>query len=347
MHWFDAHLDMACLAELDRDFTKPTEDAGGPQPAAVTFPALAEGNIRWCCATIFVQPRVLDGPLEQRINGDWCYGNIEEAHRACLRQISIYQQWQSEGHIGICGTAGAKADAPLQALLLLEGAAGIRHEEDLRLFYQSGVRIIGLTWAPGSQYAGGDRTGEDLTPAGRNMLLAIDKLNMVHDVSHLSEKAFWSVMQRASGPKIASHSNCRSLLPDAPVPERHLSDGQIKAIFQAGGVIGINLYSKFLARGRRATVADVVKHIEHMADIAGRFDCIGLGSDMDGGFTPDDLPEQLEHPRHLPRLAAALSDAGFSDEDIQNFASATWRDYFGRRLRLPGQAGAGLMAHKV
>lgn len=335
MEWYDAHLDMACLAELDRDFTKPAEAAGGPQPAAVTFPALAEGSIRWACATIFVQPRIIDGPLEQRINGDWCYGSIDEAHRACLRQIAIYQQWQRDGHIAICGTAGAQSDSPLQVRLLLEGAAGIRHEDDLRLFYQSGVRIIGLTWAPGSQYAGGDRTGEDLTRAGRTLLTAIDQLNMVHDVSHLAEKAFWSLMDCASGPKIASHSNCRSLLPNAPVPERHLSDAQIKAIFQGGGVIGINLYSKFLARGRRATIADVVQHIKHMADLAGRFDCIGLGSDMDGGFTPDDLPERLTHPRHLLRLAAALSDAGFSDRDIQNFACENWRGWFQRHLPLP------------
>ena len=155
---------------------------------------------------------------------------------------------------------------------------------------------------------------------------------MVHDASHLSERAFWELFDSAGRPKIASHSNCRVLLPGKQYPERHLSDDQIRAIANAGGMIGINLFSKFLIPSGRATIADVITHIKHMSQLAGRADFIGLGTDMDGGFNADGLPGELDHPRHLDRLRDAMAKANFSDADINGFAYDNWNTFFNRHL---------------
>jgi membrane dipeptidase len=210
----------------------------------------------------------------------------------------------------------------------MEGADPIRSPEHVPSWHARGLRIVGLTWAAGTRYAGGNssKSGEGpLTPLGIDMIRALDDARIIHDVSHLSDAAFDGLMQHARGTIIASHSNCRSLLD--PNNQRHLRDDQIKAIANrgGGGVIGLNLYSKFLAIGRRATITDCVAHVEHIAEIMGHRRGVALGSDMDGGFTPSDLPIGLDHPSKLPALADALRDAGWSDEEVRGFAGENWR----------------------
>jgi membrane dipeptidase len=313
----------------------------GP-PAAVTLPALAEGNVRCVVGTLFVQQRILQG--EKAVNGPWCYNTPDEAYTAAMRQIQTYQTWQRQGKIEIV-TAGSEflsgreqvktpgGAGGLGVILLMEGAAPLRSVGDLAGFHAAGVRVISLTWAEGTQWSGGNESLGDITPAGRQLVAEIDRLNMIHDVSHLSEQAFHTLLHIASGPKIASHSNCRDLLPGRENNERNLTDEQIRLLVKAGGMIGLNLFTNFLAVGRRATIADAVNHIRHIVQLAGRMDIIGLGSDMDGGFLPSAMPVGLEHPRKLHRLAEALSDAHFSDADIEKFTWQNWTNFFERYLR--------------
>jgi len=122
--------------------------------------------------------------------------------------------------------------------------------------------MVALAWAEGSRWAGGDQSGGDITPDGKRLVARVDGLGITHDVSHLSEKAFWTLLDTARGPIVASHSNCRALLPDAKNPERHLSDAQIRALAARGGKIGINFFARFLIPAaelsiRRPTVADM------------------------------------------------------------------------------------------
>ena len=118
------------------------------------------------------------------------------------------------------------------------------------------------------------------------------------------------------------HSNCRAIAGD---DQRHLRDDQIKAIGERDGVVGLNLYSRFLVTSGRATIGDCVKHVEHVAGVMGHRRGVALGSDADGGFGPDRLPEHLDHPTRLPALAAALRDAGWSDKDVEGFCYGNWR----------------------
>lgn len=331
LYWFDAHLDLAYLAQSGRDMQQDPAHIG--EHAVVTFPSLAQGKVLRTLATIFTQSCVVDGPPEDCVDGAWCYSNTTEAYQVSMQQLELYHQWQRVGQITLsCVPSSARNSpntTPLEAILLLEGAAGIRTPEDLYEFSRRGVVVLALSWVDGTMWSGGDHTGTDITSEGQMLVRQADTLGLIHDVSHLSEKAFWTMLDIAARPKIASHSNCRALLPGKEYPERHLSDQQIKSLAKTGGLIGINLFSKFLVTKGQAEIADVVRHISHIVELTGRCDLIGLGSDMDGGFNATMLPRHMDHPRHLNRLAEALSAHGFSDYEIHGLAHRNWEAFFG------------------
>ena len=118
------------------------------------------------------------------------------------------------------------------------------------------------------------------------------------------------------------------------VLQRHLSDGAIKEIARRGGVIGLNLYSPFLIpgalRSRRATVAEAVAHVDHICTIVGHTRAVGLGSDMDGGFSGAMLPEGINGPRDLGLLLDGLRAMGWKDDDLARFTSRNWIEFFER-----------------
>jgi membrane dipeptidase len=113
----------------------------------------------------------------------------------------------------------------------------------------------------------------------------MDRHGMIHDLSHLAEESFWQLLDTTGGPVMASHSNCRAIVPT----DRQLSDEMIRAVARRGGAIGINFFDKFLVPPaehgkRRATLGDVVTHVKHMCDLIGDARHVGLGTDMDGGL---------------------------------------------------------------
>ncbi|HUO10968.1 MAG TPA: membrane dipeptidase [Phycisphaerae bacterium] len=336
-HWFDGHLDLAYLAQQGRDLTATLERCGGGlTPAAVTFPELRKGNVRAAFATIFVQRRVDEAEAKQKgvepLTGPWTYTTPDEAFAASAAQLGIYQHWNRSNLVELVSANNRWGGSDrLKIVLLMEGAAGLRHVTDLQRFYDDGVRIVALTWLEGNQWSGGDNSGGDVTPQGRELIAEIDRLNCIHDVSHLSEAAFWTLMSTAKGIKIASHSNARALLPGKQFPERNLSDNQLRALAQSPhAVVGINLLSAFLASGpnapKRATIQHVLNHIKHIEDVTGRRDLLALGSDFDGGYPRTSWCENLDGPTQLHLLADALADAGWSNADIHRFAWQNWAD---------------------
>jgi membrane dipeptidase len=111
----------------------------------------------------------------------------------------------------------------------------------------------------------------------------------------------------------------------------------IKAVAARGGVIGINFYDEFLLppdqyKKRKCRMSDVIAHVKHMADLLGTTRHIALGTDMDGGVGRDDIPQELTTAADLPRVAEAISDAGFGDEDVAGIMSKNWLHFFGRAL---------------
>lgn len=201
------------------------------------------------------------------------------------------------------------------ALLSLEGVDGLQGSIPiLRLLHRLGVRAAGLTWNHANWAADGvmEPRGGGLTAKGKAFVTECDKLGILVDVSHLSEKAFWDVADLASRTIIASHSNAKALL-NHP---RNLTDDQIKAIIALQGLIGITYVPWFVAEGERVTVDDVLKHIDHACGLGGERH-IMLGSDFDG---IDKYVNGLTHPGEVYRLREALLKR-YSEEQTKRFLS--------------------------
>ena len=135
---------------------------------------------------------------------------------------------------------------------------------------------------------------------------------MIADVSHLSEKTFWDLMEAAEQPVVASHSNALSVCGHP----RNLNDDQIRAISESGGFIGLNFCPDFLNLEKEASIRDVVDHARHIAEIGG-IEVLALGSDFDGIYS---TPKGLEHIGKMKKLSDALQRAGFSRNEISAIA---------------------------
>jgi membrane dipeptidase len=356
-----------------RDLRAP---CANPAIGCVSLPDLRAGGVSLCFGTIFIEPGKPDEPGGYGGSDDFdgaeraglrqieVYEELERAGEIAIVRTSAELDDMTpppslrEGAGGWVEYSAHSEDSthpltpslkgrgnkdaiaqPIKVIILMEGADPIRSPEHARLWFERGVRIVGLTWAMGTRYAGGNAQPGPLTSAGREMVAALDELGMIHDVSHLSDPAVEELFSISGGPIIASHSNARALLADEPaeaVPgisggiQRHLPDEFIREIAKRGGVIGLNLYSKFLIgsvrvlAGQRATVSDCIAHIEHIASVMGHRRGIALGSDADGGFPPTMLPEGLDHPSKWEELLDGLSGRGWPKEDIEDFTHKNW-----------------------
>jgi membrane dipeptidase len=220
------------------------------------------------------------------------------------------------------------AGGPLGAILHLEGAEPIEPDlSNLEGWYERGLRSIGLVWsrpnafASGApfRYPGSADTGPGLTRAGRALVDACERLGIEIDVSHLNTRGLRGVLRRAHGPVVATHSNAHAVCPSS----RNLTDAELRAIAATGGVVGINFSVAMLRPdGRfdtRAPIADVVRHVDHVAEQAG-IDHVALGSDFDGAVIPDEIGDVTG----LPRVLEALRAAGYDDEPLGKIAHGNW-----------------------
>lgn len=231
---------------------------------------------------------------------------------------------------GIVSDRSVSALPPLHVGVLIENADPIRSPEELGWWKERGVVAIGLAWAKASRYAGGNSTDLGVSPLGKELVREMDRLRIVHDVSHLSERAFDELLSLTARPVVASHSNCRALLggENAANRQRHLTDAQIRAIASRGGVIGLNLFAQFVRSGlegaQRPSIDDAIAHVEHVCSLTGSRAHVGLGSDMDGGLSAARLPDGIDSPADLPKLLGALARRGWSDRDLRGFACENW-----------------------
>lgn len=186
----------------------------------------------------------------------------------------------------------------ISAILAIEGGEALEGEiTTLQILYRLGVRAMTLTWNHRNALADGvgeDITGGGLTHFGRKAVAEMNRLGMVVDVSHLNEAGFWDVDKIAEAPYIASHSNAKAI---CNVP-RNLSDQQLKAIADKGGVSGLNFYPSFLTENGKASIRNVMEHIDYIMHLTGE-DFISLGGDFDG---IDSTPEGLSDSSYIVEL---------------------------------------------
>ncbi|MDF2988872.1 MAG: peptidase renal dipeptidase [Eubacterium sp.] len=202
------------------------------------------------------------------------------------------------------------------AVLTIEGGEALEGSlSALRMLYELGVRGVTLTWNFRNQIADGvadGTSGGGLTPFGREVIAEMNRLGMLVDVSHISEKGFWDIINLAAAPIIASHSNAKKLCSHS----RNLTDEQLLALKKNGGVTGLNLYPFFLNNEGKATMKDALAHIEHIVGLTGE-DTLGLGSDFDG---IECTPEGLEGVQCYSALLNEMLKLNYSDVLVRKIA---------------------------
>ncbi len=322
--WIDGHLDLAYVAANTGDLRQePSLEC----PRSVSLGGLSRGSVGIVAATLFVEPG------EEARGKPWGYADHDDwegANRAALLQIACYEQMERDGLVRIVRTrADLEATDRLRLVILMEGADPIRDANDAARWHQLGVRMVGLSWAHGSRFTGGNGRPGRLTAPGRDLVTALDELSIIHDASHLSDASFEDLCATTTRMVVASHSNARALMSPS---ERHISDAQVREIARRGGVVGLNLYGKFLAKDGPATLADAVTHVEHIAQVAGTRAISALGSDLDGGFAPEVVPEELRYPDRYGALTDSLATRGWSDSDCDGLASGNWLRVFRRQI---------------
>ncbi len=332
---FDAHLDLAYLAELGRDLTAPLEDldqTGDPHaPAAVTLPELAAANVRRCLGTVFTEAST--NPHGKYAAVSYPPGDATAAYFKGVNQLNRYHTWARDGLIRFFGDD--ESPAPIQLGILIECADPIINPHGLSFWAARGVVAVGLTWVHQSRYAGGNATDTGLTPLGRELIAEMARLTIALDLSHLSHRSTMDALDHADVRVCASHSNCRSLLGgrNAEGWQRHIDDDAIATVCARNGVVGLNLYRGFIRLGlgetERPTIADAVNHIDHVCQIAGSARHAGIGSDLDGGFGATSLPQGIDRAQHLHKLLEELSRRNYTDADIADIAHNNWSRFFG------------------
>ncbi len=327
VRWIDGHLDLAYLQLLGRDLTAPCPD---PNTGCISLPELRGADVELVFATIFTEPTSAESHPGSAYDG---IDDLDGAEAAGRRHLEVYRRLEAQGELRFVRSRvdlETPNDVAPGIVLLMEGADPIRDPGRVASWFDDGLRMVGLTWAMGTRYAGGNHRLGPLTTLGRDLVAAMDECGIIHDASHLSDEAFDGLMDVARGPVVATHSNCRMLVND---DQRHLRDDQVRAIADRDGIVGLNLFSQFLVPSGRATIDDCVAHVQRVADLMGHRRGVALGSDMDGGFGPDALPENLDHPRKLDTLGEALAAAGWSNDDVEGFARLNWFRFLQRMLR--------------
>ncbi|MEE1144102.1 MAG: membrane dipeptidase [Acutalibacteraceae bacterium] len=170
-----------------------------------------------------------------------------------------------------------------------------------RLCYlrECGVQILTLTWNGENCLGGGADTNIGLSDFGKTVIKECERLGIIVDLSHLSDKSFYDAMSIISKPPIASHSNCRAVCNH----RRNLTNEQLQNIFAAGGIVGLNLHCDFV--GDKLFPGNILKHIEHLLTLGGE-NSIALGTDFDGCSPIKDVENIEKMPKFYEILCENL-----------------------------------------
>jgi membrane dipeptidase len=297
----------------------------------VGLPEWLAGGVMLICGSVFVEPPRRPTP-----------DTFDAAEYAAMRrlaeaQIAYYHDLAKDSdqislvtdRAGLdCVLGTWEGGAPEVGIIpAMEGADPLRDPADVEYWHERGIRMLSLSWRAGSRFAGGDGVGGPLTDVGRQILEVMAELGVVLDVSHLAEEAFFETVDRFEGMVVATHANPRARVPG----RRQLSDSMIRALAERGGVIGIVPYNRFLRAGwsrgdpkDAVTVEDVAAAIDHVCQVMGHAEGVGLGSDFDGGFGCESTPSQIDTVAQLGSVGAALGEMGFGDSEVGAVLSGNW-----------------------
>lgn len=344
----DAHLDLSWNANqwnrnlLESVYTiraKEVRGSGkGRAQGTVALPEMRKGRIAVCFATLLARST---GHTVDHID----YGSQAQSYGTAHGQLAYYRGLEMDGHIRIITdsptlkthiaewetweTNGADEDntPPLGFVISMEGADPIRNPEQLEQWWNAGLRLLGPTHYGPGRYAGGTGTELGLTDIGKPLLQEMTRLGMVLDLTHFSDEAFWEAVEIYDGLVLASHNNCRELVPQ----QRQFSNQQLDLIIERDGVIGAAFDNWMLEPGYLSGQSNetifidrVIDHIDHVCQLAGNSRHAAIGTDLDGGFGREQSPCDLDTIADLQVIPAKLLDRGYTPDDVKNIMHGNW-----------------------
>ena len=353
MFAIDAHLDLSMNAlEWNRDLRWPVAEINARERArgwkdkpdrgnaTVAFPELRRGGFGLVVATQIGRFVAADNPLPG-------WHSPEQAWAQTQGQLSWYRAMEEAGELvqvadraALDAQVGLWLDAlargadtsslPIGYILSLEGADSMVTLRHLERAFAQGLRALGPGHYGPGRYAHGTDASAPLNAAGRDLLREMDRLGMILDATHLCDEAFWTALEIFRGPVWASHNNCRALVDH----NRQFSDDMIRALVARGAVIGGALDAWMMVPGwvRGKSLPEpmgcrlevMIDHLDHICQIAGNADHVGIGSDLDGAYGREQSPHDLETIADLGRLPAMLPARGYAPDDVVKVMHGNW-----------------------
>jgi len=312
---------------IDRGWSKGT----------VAFPDLRQGRVGLCFANLIAH-------VGMGYSDDFgpTFRSPDNAFASASGQLSYYQLMDRKGELNIvtdlddlqqhveAWNEPGDEDNPFDPGIVIgmEGADPVLSPNNLDLWWDKGLRIISLVHYGIGRYAHGTGSSGGLLDRGRELLRAMQAKGFILDTTHLAERAFWEALEVFDGPVIASHNNCRALVPG----DRQFTDKQIKTLAERDAVIGVALDNWMLNRELRegkkdkggASLEDVADHIDHICDVSGGSRVAAIGTDLDGGFGAEQSPREIDTIADLQKLASVLEDRGYEDGEIEDVFYRNW-----------------------
>ncbi len=359
MFLIDAHLDLSMNAmEWNRDLRQPIEainarekgmdDKPDRAKATVSLPELRKGNIGLVVATQIARYVAPDNPLPGWHSPEqaWAHTQAQLAwYRAMVaggEMTQITDLTSLENHLTLWNDGSSNDHKPVGFILSLEGADSLVSLEHLETAWNYGLRALGPAhYGPGRYANGTDATGK-MGKNGQDLLKKMESLGMILDATHLCDDAFWQAMEHFNGAVWASHNNCRALVPH----NRQFSDEQLRELIRRDAVIGAAFDAWMIVPGWVRQVSTpkamdcnldkVLRHVDHICQLAGNALHVGIGSDLDGAFGREQCPYDLETIADLQKLGPMLAARGYSAADIENVMHGNWLRFLRKKLSVIG-----------
>jgi membrane dipeptidase len=349
----DAHLDLAMNAmEWNRDLTKPVKQINEREKgltdkpdrgnAVVSLPELRKGNIGLVVATQiarYVSP-------QSALQG---WHSPQQAWAQTQAQLSWYKTMEADGemkqitdlsslksHLKKWNSSKSNAKKLIGYILSLEGADSLITVDYLEQAYEYGLRAVGPAHYGPGRYANGTNATGKMKANGIALLKKMEALNIILDATHLCDDAFWQAMDNFNGPIWASHNNCRALVNH----NRQFSDEMIKELISRGAIIGAAMDAWMIVPGwikgestpkkMKCNLDRVIDHIDHICQIAGNANHVGIGSDLDGAFGKEQCPYDINTISDLKKIPSLLKKRGYTVNDIDKIMNQNWIHFLER-----------------
>ncbi len=353
----DSHQDLAWnVVSFGRDYTLSAEETrqrerGKDAPnyngdTLLGWPDFQQGKVAIIFSTLFAAPA-------RRKLGEWdveCYADDTEAVQRYSAQLDVYHrlvdespdkfrllQNKAELNAHLEEWQPETAAPPVGLVVLMEGAEAVRFPSELAEWWDRGVRLIGPAWT-GTRFCGGTGEPGPLTKAGFELLDAMADHGFSLDISHMDQKSVLQSLDIYPGSILASHANALALLKGTE-SNRFLSDRVIRGLLERDAVIGIVPFNPFLLAGwterdgrHLVTLDHVVAQIDYICQMAGDARHVGLGSDFDGGFGLQSVPDGIDTIADLRKLTLLLQEKGYTEDDVAAVLGQNWITYLQNSL---------------